>query len=75
LQTLPIKSKVIKVFLYRQQKYGIAPTMRGEVVYGINTGFGNFARVVIPDSDLKQLQVNLVHTVLFAYGILIHANV
>eukprot|EP01029_Cantina_marsupialis_P011659 TRINITY_DN2593_c0_g2_i2.p1 TRINITY_DN2593_c0_g2~~TRINITY_DN2593_c0_g2_i2.p1 ORF type:complete len:550 (+),score=231.89 TRINITY_DN2593_c0_g2_i2:109-1758(+) len=33
---------------------------RGEVVYGINTGFGNFATVVIPPEKLSQLQVNLI---------------
>ncbi|KYO19138.1 hypothetical protein Y1Q_0017757 [Alligator mississippiensis] len=30
------------------------------VVYGITTGFGKFARTVIPNSKLKELQVNLV---------------
>lgn len=32
----------------------------GEVVYGINTGFGKFADRVIPPDALKQLQRNLV---------------
>lgn len=32
------------------------------VVYGINTGFGNFARKVIETKDLEQLQVNLVRS-------------
>jgi histidine ammonia-lyase len=32
------------------------------VVYGINTGFGNFRTVVIPRSDLEQLQVNLIRS-------------
>ena len=30
------------------------------VVYGVSTGFGSFARVVIPREDLDQLQVNLI---------------
>ena len=30
------------------------------VAYGINTGFGNFARVVIPEDKLEQLQTNLI---------------
>ncbi len=33
---------------------------RGEVRYGINTGFGNFASVTIPPDDLARLQENLV---------------
>jgi histidine ammonia-lyase len=33
---------------------------KGEPVYGINTGFGKLATVRIPDSDLAQLQENIV---------------
>jgi len=33
---------------------------RGEVRYGINTGFGNFATVTIPPGELARLQHNLV---------------
>src|SRR5690606_14377801 len=29
-------------------------------VYGINTGFGSLCNVIVPDSDLEQLQENLV---------------
>ncbi|KAL7746388.1 hypothetical protein RI367_008231 [Sorochytrium milnesiophthora] len=32
----------------------------GKAIYGINTGFGNFATVSIPDDKLSQLQVNLI---------------
>nr|XP_042715635.1 histidine ammonia-lyase [Chrysemys picta bellii] len=32
------------------------------VVYGITTGFGKFARTIIPTSKLKELQVNLVRS-------------
>ncbi|HWX41023.1 MAG TPA: aromatic amino acid lyase, partial [Blastocatellia bacterium] len=35
---------------------------RGEVVYGINTGFGALADVVIPPAELRELQVNLVRS-------------
>src|SRR3954454_3773214 len=31
-------------------------------VYGINTGFGKLCEVRIPDSDLAQLQINLVRS-------------
>lgn len=33
-----------------------------KVVYGVNTGFGNFARVVIENDKLKQLQQNLIRS-------------
>uniref|UniRef100_A0A8C5S7P9 Histidine ammonia-lyase n=1 Tax=Laticauda laticaudata TaxID=8630 RepID=A0A8C5S7P9_LATLA len=32
------------------------------VVYGITTGFGKFARTVIPNSKLQELQVNLIRS-------------
>lgn len=35
---------------------------RREVAYGINTGFGNFANVIIPEDDLTKLQVNLIRS-------------
>lgn len=34
----------------------------GAVVYGVNTGFGNFADVVIPAGRLRELQLNLVRS-------------
>ena len=34
----------------------------GRTVYGINTGFGQFATVVIPPGQLAQLQLNLVRS-------------
>src|SRR5215510_5229762 len=35
---------------------------RGEIVYGINTGFGALSEVIIPMDELRDLQVNLVRT-------------
>jgi histidine ammonia-lyase len=35
---------------------------RGAVVYGVNTGFGSFADVVIPGARLQELQLNLVRS-------------
>jgi histidine ammonia-lyase len=35
---------------------------RGDVVYGVTTGFGNFADVVIPRERLRELQLNLVRS-------------
>ena len=34
----------------------------GRTVYGINTGFGQFATVVIPPDQLQQLQLNLIRS-------------
>jgi histidine ammonia-lyase len=34
----------------------------GKVVYGVNTGFGNFRDVVIPRQDLDRLQMNLLRS-------------
>jgi len=39
-----------------------AAVARGAVVYGVTTGFGNFADVVIPQDQLLQLQLNLVRS-------------
>jgi len=35
---------------------------RGAIVYGVNTGFGNFADVAIPPAQLAELQRNLVRS-------------
>jgi len=35
---------------------------RGEVVYGINTGFGALSEVTIPSHELRELQINLVRS-------------
>lgn len=35
---------------------------RKEIAYGINTGFGNFANVIIPFDQLKELQENLIRS-------------
>ncbi|MEP0775766.1 MAG: histidine ammonia-lyase [Acidobacteriota bacterium] len=34
----------------------------GEVIYGVNTGFGRLADVRVPDDDLGQLQLNLLRS-------------
>jgi len=39
-----------------------AAVARGDVVYGVTTGFGSFADVRIPDDRLRELQVNLVRS-------------
>lgn len=35
---------------------------QGKIVYGINTGFGKFSDVLINDSDVKELQLNLIRS-------------
>jgi histidine ammonia-lyase len=61
-----------------ERKVGVAPDARARVVrarkvvddavaqqavvYGVTTGFGNFADVVIPASRLRELQLNLVRS-------------
>jgi histidine ammonia-lyase len=35
---------------------------RGEVVYGVNTGFGALSEVTIPANELRELQLNLVRS-------------
>ena len=40
----------------------------GAVWYGINTGFGPFARTRIADSDISALQVNLIRSHAVGYG-------
>lgn len=37
-------------------------TKRGEVRYGINTGFGKLAQVEVPPTQLKKLQINLLRS-------------
>jgi histidine ammonia-lyase len=39
-----------------------AAVAKGAVVYGVNTGFGNFADVVIAPAQLRELQLNLVRS-------------
>ena len=34
----------------------------GQVVYGINTGFGLFSKVVVSNQDLTKLQINLIRS-------------
>lgn len=42
-------------------EFVIESARRGEAVYGVTTGFGGMANVVIPTSDLSALQENVLH--------------
>ena len=47
----------------RNSRRVVDDILEGDVtVYGINTGFGNFSDVIIPRSELKQLQTNLIRS-------------
>src|SRR5262249_8678344 len=46
----------------RAPAVGDGAVARGAVVYGVTTGFGNFADVVIPKARLRELQLNLVRS-------------
>jgi histidine ammonia-lyase len=35
-------------------------TNKGEIVYGVTTGFGEFANVHVKEDDIEQLQKNLI---------------
>jgi len=39
-----------------------AVLQRGEMVYGINTGFGKLSQVKVDSAELEQLQLNLIHS-------------
>lgn len=41
---------------------------RGDVVYGVNTGFGKLSTVVLPPGELAQLQLNLLRSHACAVG-------
>ena len=46
----------------RAHDYLRARTDAGEVIYGVNTGFGLLANVQIPEADLEELQYNLLRS-------------
>ncbi len=46
----------------RSRRYVEEIVARGEIVYGINTGFGALSEVTIPAEQLRELQVNLVRS-------------
>lgn len=48
---------------------------QGRTVYGINTGFGKFSDVLINESDVKELQLNLIRSHACGVGEPFHENV
>jgi histidine ammonia-lyase len=53
-------SSTAKRKILRARKLVELWTNRGEVVYGVTTGFGEFANVQVKTSELEQLQENLI---------------
>ncbi len=51
------KAKIAKAHRYLRDR-----TKSGEVIYGVNTGFGLLSNVRIPDGDLEELQYNLLRS-------------
>ena len=45
------KKKILRSYEYLRKR-----TASGEVIYGVNTGFGLLSQVRIPDHDLEELQ-------------------
>src|SRR5215211_604345 len=48
--------------MLRTQEVVAGIVERGDVVYGVNTGFGKLSEVAIPGDRLSELQVNLVRS-------------
>lgn len=48
--------------IQRARNFVLDIVERGEVVYGINTGFGALSDVTIPPDKLRELQINLVRS-------------
>src|SRR3982751_5517831 len=46
----------------KSRDYIEARLKKGDVMYGVNTGFGAFSSVRISDADIEQLQKNLIRS-------------
>jgi len=57
-----VLAEVAREAVRRSRRVVDAAVARGDVVYGVTTGFGNFADVHIPTDKLRELQVNLVRS-------------
>jgi histidine ammonia-lyase len=51
-----------KIKIARSRALVDAWVERGEIIYGVTTGFGEFANVTIPREELRQLQQNLLRS-------------
>ena len=48
--------------IQKSRKYIESRISNGEVMYGVNTGFGAFSSVRISDTEIEQLQKNLIRS-------------
>lgn len=55
-------SETSKVLMTESLQYIQSRIQNGEVMYGVNTGFGAFSSVRISDSEIEQLQKNLIRS-------------
>ncbi len=55
-------SSTARVRVERSRRFVEQIIARGDVVYGINTGFGALSEMTIPNDELRELQVNLVRS-------------
>lgn len=55
-------SSVAKAKIQKAHAYLLKRASSGEVIYGVNTGFGILSNVKIEQKDLKQLQLNLLRS-------------
>ncbi len=60
---VPLKlSKSARSQIERSRRFIEKKMSSGEAIYGVNTGFGSFSSVRISESQLQQLQVNLIRS-------------
>jgi histidine ammonia-lyase len=55
-------AKAAREAMLESRKYIEGRLSAGEVMYGVNTGFGAFSSVRISDSEIEELQVNLIRS-------------
>ena len=55
-------SETARAKMQKSRDYIEQRLQRGDVMYGINTGFGAFSDVKISDADIEKLQVNLIRS-------------
>ena len=55
-------SSFAKIKIKKAHDYLLKRSKSGEVIYGVNTGFGILSNVKVEDQDLAQLQLNLLRS-------------
>lgn len=60
--------------IIRESRKVVDDIAHESIVYGVNTGFGKFATTTIPDSQLEELQLNLIRSHSSGVGDLLPTN-